>query len=101
MSWSETMYWWLGYSAFLGFVVLALGGSAVLLYRQPARRLRIIELSLAACLLAPLLGMIPGYPRLGIAWRHTAPPHSRGRSRPRPSDNRSQRLPRLCHAPCR
>ena len=36
------------------------------------RRLRIIELSLAGCLIVPWLGMIPGYPRLAIAWLHIA-----------------------------
>ncbi len=69
MPWSESFYEWLAYSAFLSLAVLTLGSGAVLLCRQPARRLRIIELSLAGCLLAPLLGMIPGYPRLGIVWR--------------------------------
>ena len=74
MPWSESLYWWLVYSALLSLVVLTFGSSAMLLCRQPTRRLRIIELSLAACLVAPLLGMIPGYPQLAIVWRHTAPP---------------------------
>ena len=65
------------HSALLSLAVLALGSGAVLLCRQPARRLRIIELSLAGCLLAPLLGMIPGYPQLGIAWSHAEPPPPR------------------------
>ena len=68
MAWSESVFWWLAYSALLSFVILVLGSGAALLCRQPVRRLRIIELSLAACLLAPLLGMIPGYPQWGIAW---------------------------------
>ena len=74
MPWSESLYWWLVYSALVSLVVLAFGSGAVLLCRQPARRLRIIELSLAGCLIAPLLGMIPGYPQLAIVWRHAAPP---------------------------
>jgi beta-lactamase regulating signal transducer with metallopeptidase domain/protein involved in polysaccharide export with SLBB domain len=68
MPWNESLCWWLVYSALLSVVVLTLGGGAALLCRQPARRLRIIELSLAGCLIAPLLGMVPGYPQLAIGW---------------------------------
>jgi beta-lactamase regulating signal transducer with metallopeptidase domain len=71
---SETLYGWLVDSALAGLAVLAFGTGAVLLCRQPARRLRIIELSLAGCLIAPWLGMIPGYPQLAIGWRHAALP---------------------------
>ena len=63
---SESLTWWLGYSGLLSLVILALGSGAVLLCRQPAKRLRIIELCLVGCLLTPLLGMVPGYPQLGI-----------------------------------
>ena len=69
MPWTESLYWWLIYSAVLSLSVLTLGSAAVLLCRQPARRLRIIELTLAGCLVAPLLGLIPGYPHLAITWR--------------------------------
>ena len=85
MPWSESLYWWLVYSALVSLVVLAIGSTAVLLCRQPARRLRIIELSLAGCLIAPLLGMIPGYPQLTIVWRHAAPPQPQAISTPLPT----------------
>jgi hypothetical protein len=74
MPWNESLYWWLAYSALVSLVVLAVGSGAALLCRQPARRLRIIELSLAGCLVAPLLGLVPGYPHMGIAWRRAGPP---------------------------
>lgn len=74
MGWRESLSWWLVYSGLVSLVVLTLGSGAVLLCRQPARRLRIIELSLAGCLIAPWLGMIPGYPQLDIGWRHAMPP---------------------------
>ena len=70
MSWSESLYGWLVYSALVSLVVLAIGSGVALLCRQPTRRLRIIELTLAGCLIAPWLGMIPGYPQLAIGWRH-------------------------------
>ena len=68
MPWSESLYWWLVYSAVLSMIVLACGGCAMLLYHQPSRRLRIIELTLVGCLVAPWLGAIPGYPQLAIRW---------------------------------
>jgi beta-lactamase regulating signal transducer with metallopeptidase domain len=71
MPWSESLCWWLAYSALLSLLVLVLGSGATLLCRQPARRLRIIELTLAGCLLAPLLGLLPGYPQLSVAWHRS------------------------------
>ena len=68
MPWSESLFSWIVYSALASLAVLGIGSVAALLCRQPARRLRIIELSLAGCLIVPWLGMIPGYPRLAIAW---------------------------------
>ncbi len=65
---------WLVYSALVSLVVLALGSGAVLLYRQPTRRLRIIELTLVGCLISPWLGMIPGYPQWAIGWWPVSPP---------------------------
>ncbi len=69
MPWSEALYPWLIHSAIESLLVLAVGSSAVLLCRRPARRVWIIELTLAGCLVAPWLGTIPGYPRLGFGWR--------------------------------
>ena len=68
---------WLVYSALVSLVVSTLGSGAVLLCRQPTRRLRIIELTLVGCLVAPWLGMIPAYPQWSIGWWYASPsePH--------------------------
>ncbi len=62
---------WLVYSALVSLVILTLGSGVVLLWRQPARgRLRIVELTLIGCLVAPWLSLIPGYPQIAIGpWR--------------------------------
>jgi beta-lactamase regulating signal transducer with metallopeptidase domain len=54
---------WLNHSALAVLILMAAGSVATLLCRQPARRLRIIELTLGGCLLVPWLGWIPGYPQ--------------------------------------
>lgn len=74
MAWTEPLWWWMAHSAVLSVVILTFGSMAIVMCRQPTRRLRIIELTLAGCLVAPLLGMIPGYPQLAIAWREAAVP---------------------------
>lgn len=68
MPWNESLYLWLIHSAIVSFLVLVVGTGAVLLCRRPARQVWIIELTLAGCLIAPWLGTIPGYPRLGFCW---------------------------------
>ena len=62
----DTLCAWLAQVGLASFVILLLGGGAVLLWRQPVRRVRIIELALAGCLLVPWLGLLPGYPRLTV-----------------------------------
>jgi len=57
---------WLVRSALVSLTILLIGSGAVLIWRQPLRRVRIIELVLAGCLIAPWLGMIPGYPQLSV-----------------------------------
>jgi beta-lactamase regulating signal transducer with metallopeptidase domain len=67
---SASVWSWLVYSALVSLVVLTLGSGAMLLWRQPTRRLRIIELTLAGCLIAPWLSLIPGYPQVAVGgWR--------------------------------
>jgi beta-lactamase regulating signal transducer with metallopeptidase domain len=66
MAWSELFYPWLVDSALASLAVLILGSGAVLLCREPIRRLRIIELTLLGCLMVPWLSMVPGYPQLSI-----------------------------------
>lgn len=58
---------WLVAATGMGFVLSALGAAVVLLLREPARRVRAIELTLLACLVAPWLPAVPGLPR--VAWR--------------------------------
>jgi beta-lactamase regulating signal transducer with metallopeptidase domain len=67
---TESFFAWLICSALASLLVLGVGSVAALACRQPARRLRIVELSLAGCLIVPWLGMIPGYPRWPVLWRH-------------------------------
>ncbi len=73
MPWTDTLYPWLIHSALVSLVVLAVGSVAAALCRQPARRVRIIELTLAGCLVAPCLGMIPWYPQFTVAWPQASP----------------------------
>jgi beta-lactamase regulating signal transducer with metallopeptidase domain len=61
------VYGWLIHSALASLAILLFGSLGVLIWRQPARRARIIELTLGGCLIAPVLGMIPGYPKLAIS----------------------------------
>ena len=67
MPYIEALFPWLTHSALVSLVVLVVGTAAVLLCRQPTRRARIIELILIGCLVAPWLGVIPGYPQLALA----------------------------------
>ncbi len=62
----DALYPWLVHSALVSLVILTLGSGEVLVWRQPARRVRIIELTLAGCLVVPWLGMLPGYPQLAV-----------------------------------
>ncbi|TWU00979.1 carboxypeptidase regulatory-like domain-containing protein [Stieleria varia] len=45
---------WLAHSTIFGTILLAIGAIAVLLFRQPVHRVRIIHWTLVACLLVPL-----------------------------------------------
>ena len=71
MPYHDILCSWLLRSALVSLTILLIGSGAVLVWRQPVRRVRIIELVLAGCLVAPLLGMIPGYPQLSLAWWHS------------------------------
>lgn len=62
---------WLMRSALVSLAILVIGSGAVLIWRQPLRRVRIIELVLGGCLIAPWLGLIPGYPQLPLVASHT------------------------------
>ncbi len=62
MSWHVALWYWLAHAALGGSVVLAVGALALRLSRQPVRRVRIIELTLLACLVVPWLSRVPGLP---------------------------------------
>ena len=65
MPWTESVYFWLVHSALVSLAVLLIGSGAVLLCRQPARRLRIIALTLAGCLVTSWLRVDPRLPAIG------------------------------------
>ncbi len=62
----EALYAMLAQAALAGLVLLAIGSVAVLIVRQPARRIRVIEWTLVGLLIVPVLGLLPGYPRWGV-----------------------------------
>ncbi len=68
MAWHVTLWHWLAHAAVAGSLVLAVGCLAVRRVRQPVRRLRLAELTLLGCLLAPWLSLLPGLPRFSLGW---------------------------------
>ena len=66
MPYDDILCSWLIRSALVSLTILLIGSGAVLIWRQPLRRVRIIELVLAGCLIAPWLGLIPGYPQISV-----------------------------------
>ncbi len=48
------------------FVLLLIASAVLLLTRQPARRIRVIQWALAGLVVLPCLMLLPGYPRLAI-----------------------------------
>ena len=56
MPYADILCSWLVRSALVSLTILLIGSGAVLIWRQPARRVRIIELVLAGCLDCTLAG---------------------------------------------
>ncbi len=52
--------------ALSSFLLLAIASAAVLFVRQPARRIRVIQWTLAGLVALPCLLLVPGYPRLAV-----------------------------------
>ncbi|HKB40224.1 MAG TPA: M56 family metallopeptidase [Gemmataceae bacterium] len=73
MAWHTPVWYWLAHAALGSFVVLALGALAVRLCREPARRIRLIELTLLGCLLVPWLSRLPGTARWSLGWLGAPP----------------------------
>src|SRR5271169_1245901 len=78
MSWQFSVLQWLVHAALGGFVFLALGCVAVRFCRQPVRRLRLIELTLLGCLLAPWVNQLPGIPQWFLGWIDLGTPAAAG-----------------------
>lgn len=72
MSWQDWCWSWLARSALQGTVVLAVGYLIVRRTEQPARRLRLTQFALVACVLVSCLGQVSGLPHwsLGLLAGH-------------------------------
>jgi beta-lactamase regulating signal transducer with metallopeptidase domain len=68
MAWHIPIWNWLIHAALGGLFLLAGGCLAARLCRQPVRRLRVIELTLLACLVVPWLHLVPGLPQWSLGW---------------------------------
>jgi beta-lactamase regulating signal transducer with metallopeptidase domain/protocatechuate 3,4-dioxygenase beta subunit len=68
MMWHSGAFVWLIHAAVGGSLFLAAGCLAVVLCRQPVRRIRLIELTLAGAMLVPLLAVLPGLPHWPMGW---------------------------------
>jgi len=68
MDGSSFLCQWLAHAAIASLATTIVGSAAALVCRQPARRIRLIELTLVICVLGPLLWMIPGMPNWRVPW---------------------------------
>jgi hypothetical protein len=73
MAWQTHFLSWWAHAALGAFLLLAAGCLAVRLCPQPVRRLRLAELTLLGCLLAPWLSLVPGLPRYELGWLGASP----------------------------
>jgi beta-lactamase regulating signal transducer with metallopeptidase domain len=75
LAWILSLADWLVHAAVISLPIFINGSLAVLCCRQPVRRIWLIELTLAGCLAAPWLGLIPGWPQWSVSWPVSAVPH--------------------------
>jgi beta-lactamase regulating signal transducer with metallopeptidase domain/protocatechuate 3,4-dioxygenase beta subunit len=68
MTWYIPIWTWLAHAAVGTLLVLAAGCLGAALSRQPVRKLRLLELTLAGCLLAPWLSLVSGLPQWSLGW---------------------------------
>jgi hypothetical protein len=66
MSWYLPVFEHVAVSAARSLAILVVGTLAVLACRQPARRIRVIELTLLGCLIVPLAQRVLGAPRWSL-----------------------------------
>ncbi len=73
--WAANLTTWVLDSGLAAVAVLTAGRVLLCLVRRPAARQRVAELTLAACIVAPLLACAPGWPRisLGLIATDTSP----------------------------
>jgi beta-lactamase regulating signal transducer with metallopeptidase domain len=76
MSWHFGPFLWLVHTALGGSLFLAAGCLAVAVCRQPVRRIRLIELTVAGALLVPLLVAVPGIPSWTLGWLPSPAPNA-------------------------
>src|SRR5438309_11574906 len=68
MSWHIPVWYWLAHAAVGTLLVSAAGCLGAALCRQPVRKLRLIEMTLFGCLLAPWLSLLSGLPQWSLGW---------------------------------
>jgi beta-lactamase regulating signal transducer with metallopeptidase domain/protocatechuate 3,4-dioxygenase beta subunit len=68
MTWHLMIWHWLAQAAWGSLIVLAGACLAAALCRVPARRLRLVELGLLACLVVPWLQLLPGVGQWSLGW---------------------------------
>jgi beta-lactamase regulating signal transducer with metallopeptidase domain len=66
MAWQISFLYWLVHAAVSAFLLLTVGCLSMWLCHQPVRRLRLAELTLLGCLLAPGLHLVPGLPHYAL-----------------------------------
>jgi protein involved in polysaccharide export with SLBB domain/beta-lactamase regulating signal transducer with metallopeptidase domain len=66
MAWSITFYQGLVQLATTSLLLLIVSSAVILAIRQPARRIRVIQWTLAGLLVVPVLAFVHGYPRWSI-----------------------------------
>src|SRR5262245_6534827 len=74
MTWHTPVWHWLTHAALGSLILLAVGGLAVRLCREPARKIRLIELTLLGCLLSPWVGGLALLPQWRLGWLDTPAP---------------------------
>ncbi len=68
MPWYLPLYEVIIHWAATSLVVLCVATIGLLVVRRPARRRRLIETALVACLVVPAMGWVPGLPHWSIDW---------------------------------
>jgi protocatechuate 3,4-dioxygenase beta subunit len=84
MAWHIPLWYWLAHAAIGGLLVLGGGCVGARLCRQPAARLRAIQLTLLGCLLVPWLSLLSGLPQWSLGWLPASKPVAETSALPAP-----------------